>query len=101
MNPDIIFAALFGAGGTGALAGAWNIIQSFRKGKLENEETLIRRLDEDNKRQARLADEALSEASRYRRQRNKAQDQAARFRRKLISLGADDNELEELEEYND
>jgi hypothetical protein len=103
-----VMLLLFGAGGTGALAGLYQIINSLRTGKLQKEETLIERLDKNNRRQSERADaaetradEVQAEAARYRVQRRRAQDQAARFRRMLISMGAESEKLEDLEEYDD
>jgi hypothetical protein len=99
-NIDVVFAALFGAGGTGAVAGMWTIIQGLRKGKLEKEDTLIQRLDAYSKADKKARDEAEADAAKYRRQRIKAQDQAARFRRLLITH-TDLENLEQLEEFDD
>lgn len=78
---------LFGAGGAGAIAGVVNVIKTLRSGKIENEETLIRRLDADNKAQqerARAAEmraeEAETEAEEYRKQRNAAREELALLR---------------------
>lgn len=101
MDPEVIFAALFGVGGSGALAGIWTILQSFRKGKFEKEETLIQRLDKSNRSERESREEAERDAARYRRQRIRAQDQAAEFRRMLIMKGIPSIELEPLEEFND
>ena len=100
MNAEVIFAALFGVGGSGALAGFWNMYQNMRKGKLDKEETLIQRLDASAKADKEAKDKAERDAAKYRRQRIKAQDQAARFRRLLITH-TDLENLEELEGFND
>lgn len=89
MNLDInlLVTLLFGAGGAGAVAGFINVIKTIRGGKIESEETLIRRMDSDNKKQQELrveaekrADEAEKEAEGYRKQRNQAQEELARLR---------------------
>lgn len=105
MEFNEVMLLLFGAGGTGALAGLYRVFDSLRSGKLQKEETLIQRLDDNNRRQSeradaaeKRADEAEKEATLYRRQREKALDQAARFRRQLIALN---QEPEDLEEFND
>lgn len=95
MEPlSTVIVALFGAGAGGAVSGLISLIRTFRQGKVDNEETLIRRLDEDNKRQAiraqaaeDRADEAEKEAEGYRRERNKALDEVARLKRVLIQHG--------------
>lgn len=100
MSPEALFALLLGSGGTGALAGIWTIIQANRKGKLEKEETLIRRLDASSRADRAAKDAAEADAAKYRRQRIKAQDQAAYFRRLLITH-TNLESLEELEEFDD
>lgn len=89
MNIDLnlLVTFLFGAGGAGAVAGVMNVIKTLRSGKIENEETLIRRLDVDNRNQQKRAeeaekakDEAEKEAEGYRKQRNQAQEELAILR---------------------
>lgn len=89
MNLDlnVLITLLFGAGGTGAIVGLTNVVKTWRGGKIESEETLIKRLDADNRKQQELriaaerhADEAEAEAEEYRRQRNAAQEKLARLR---------------------
>lgn len=102
MNTQDIILLIFGAGGTGALAGIWQIIQALKRGKLDKEETLIKRLDEYSKVAEDRAREAEQRAAKYRRQRIRAQDQAAKFRRLLIShSNLEESNLEQLEEYDD
>lgn len=101
MTLDQLLAALLGVGGAGGIAGLYNIVRAARKGKLDDEETLIKRLNTDNINQMKRADLAEEEASKLRRQRNAVWDQAAKFRRRLISLGVDDDTLEELVNFHD
>jgi dsDNA-specific endonuclease/ATPase MutS2 len=88
---NTLVVLLFGAGGAGAIAGVVNVIKTLRSGKIENEETLIRRLDADNRKQQELreaaekrADEAEKEAEVYRKQRNKAREHVAQLRWHII-----------------
>lgn len=108
MNIDLnlLVTFLFGAGGAGAVAGVMNVIKTLRSGKIENEETLIRRLDAANKAQGerseaaeKRADEAEKEAEAYRRQRNNAREQLARIRYYVLKTYGD--ELNQFEESND
>lgn len=101
MTLDQLLAALLGVGGSGALAALWNVVRAARKGKLEDEETLIVRLNNENKKQQKKADDAEIEADKMRKQRNRASDQAARYRRRLISLGIDDGGLEDLVDFDE
>lgn len=84
---NTLVVLLFGAGGAGAIAGVVNVIKTLRSGKIETEETLIRRLDADNKAQqerARAAEsraeEAEAEAEGYRKERNAAREELALLR---------------------
>jgi hypothetical protein len=88
---NLLVTFLFGAGGAGAVTGILNVIKTMRSGKIENEETLIRRLDTDNQKQAiraeaaeKRADQAEKEAEEYRIQRNAAREELARLRWFLI-----------------
>lgn len=98
MDPNTIITILFGAGGAGALAGLVTLIQAIRKGKLENEENLIARLNADSKQQGDRADKAEAdliaarrafeaELAVMRQQRDRARDRAAEFRTALIQNG--------------
>lgn len=104
---NVLVTFLFGAGGAGAIAGVINVFKTLKSGKIENEETLIRRLDADNKAQQRRAQEAEKraedaekEAEAYRLQRNKAQEDLARIRWYMISKGIDPPTLQ-AKESND
>lgn len=91
MNLDALFAALLGAGGATAIGSAISGFRLLRKGKLDDEETLIKRLDASNKEQSERAREAekradneADEATKLRRERDQALEYAARLRRQLI-----------------
>lgn len=91
-----ILALLLGAGGAGFFAGLVNVYLAVRKGRIENEETLLRRLDEDSRRQGKRADEAIALADLRTRQRNRVWEQAAMFRRQLLAAGIDAPPLEDF-----
>lgn len=93
MNFDLntLISLLFIAGGGGAVAGVLNFIKTIRSGKVETEETLIKRLDADNQKQQRRAedaerraDQAEKDAEEYRKQRNDAREQLAQLRWHVI-----------------
>lgn len=75
---DVILT-LIGAGGAGGLVGLANFIGKIRTGKMESEDRLINRLNEDNKRQNDRADAAEARADLLLAQRNKAWVQATQY----------------------
>lgn len=98
MSPDInvLVTLLFGAGAGGVVAGILNVVKTMRSGKVETEETLLRRIDADNKSQQRLREEAEEEARQarreaeeYRKQRNSALEEAARLRWFMLKNGVE------------
>lgn len=97
---EFVLVALFGAGGAGAFASIGSLIRLLRRGKIENEETLIKRLDSNNAKQSeradlaeKRADTADKEADRYRKERDSARERVARLRRVLISHGIEPPEM--------
>lgn len=94
MDLNTLLTLLLGAGGAGAIGSLVSVVRTLRKGKLDDEETLIKRLDASNKDQVeqrkaaeKRADDAEAEAARYRVTRDKALEYAARLRRQLIDAG--------------
>lgn len=84
---NVLVTLIFGAGAGGVVAGVINVVKTLRSGKIENEETLIRRLDIDNKKQQQRAedaeahaDQAVKEAEEYRKQRNDALEELSLLR---------------------
>lgn len=88
---DIIIA-LLGAGSLGGLVGIANFIGKIRQGKMESEDRLIDRLNQDNKRQNERADAAERRADALMKQRNLAWTQATRFHAKLENAGIEPGE---------
>jgi dsDNA-specific endonuclease/ATPase MutS2 len=105
-DPNTLVSLLFIAGGGGVVASIMSVVKTLRSGKIENEETLIKRLDADNKKQQKLresaesrADQADKEAEEYRKQRNHAREQLARVRWYVMQKYGDD--LNQFEVNND
>lgn len=73
MNPDTLIGALLGTGGTGILSLLITSFLSRRKNQLENEDTVISRLEKENTRLFTLAEERAVTAS-------KLQDEVYRLR---------------------
>jgi|SRR5882757_741602 len=99
-NLEFVLVALFGAGGAGAFSGILSLVRILRQGKIESEETLIKRLDTNNAKQSERADAAETRADaadkdsdRYRKQRDIARERVARLRRVLIDNGIEPPEL--------
>lgn len=97
MDINVLVTLLFGGGAGGVVIGIMNVTKQFRSGKIESEDTLLRRIDADNKNQQRLreeaerrAEEAEGEAEGYRRERNRARDQLARVRWHVMQKYGDD-----------
>lgn len=94
---NTLVSLLFIAGGGGAVASILSVVKTMRSGKIESEDTLIKRMDADNKKQQILreaaekhAEEAEKEAEEYRRQRNRARERLARVRWYVMQKYGDD-----------
>ena len=92
---------LLGVGGGGGVAGIYTVLRAKARGKIDDEETIIKRLNNDNIDKDRQIDRLEKRDLKQRSQREKAWAQAARFRRRLIVLGEDDGQLEKLVEFDD
>ena len=101
MNATDIGQILLGVGGTAGIGGLFTVWRNHRKGKLEDEETLIKRLDADNKDKDRTIERLNKELNSRTNERNKAWNQAARFRVRLESRTREGEQIEELVEFND
>lgn len=101
MNPDVL-QLLLGAGGAGGIAGVVTVWRTWRKGKLDDEETLIKRLNDDNKDKDATIERLNSQINKLTNQRNKVWSQAARFQRMLIVAPCvEENTIPELVEFDD
>lgn len=94
MDLNLIFTILFGAGSGGAIIGVQNVIKAMKSGKVQSEETLLKRIDLDNRKQQQLretaekrTEEAENEAEEYRKQRNAAREEVAKLRWWIIEKG--------------
>lgn len=87
-----VIVALMGAGGASGALALVNAVNKLRAGKLESEDRLINRLNEDNKKQNERADHAERQADNLRTQRNRAWTQATRFYTLLRSHNIDPGE---------
>lgn len=97
MNLETLLPLLLGAGGTGFIAGAVKLWEGFRKGKIENEATLLARLNAESVRQSTRADVAEAETLAMRRARDRALDMAMRYRARVIEVGGRVDDLPSLE----
>lgn len=84
MNLELVLGAVFGGGFATLVATVARVIDGRRKGKLESEDSVITRLEAENRKARERADEAEMETEDYRRRMHQAEDEAARYRRALI-----------------
>lgn len=90
MTIETVITLILGAGGGGTILGVllkWK--DANRKARVEDEDTMVRRLEAENKRALTRADEAEAESDRYRRERDVALDKASSLRRQVIELGGE------------
>jgi hypothetical protein len=94
VNLQLILGAIFGGGLATLIATIAKIFDSRRKGKIENEDSALGRLETENIRAKSRADEAEkradnaeAETAKYRKTAMKSEDLAALYRRTLIQSG--------------
>lgn len=97
MNQLII--ALLSTGGAAFITAVFLGIKSLREGRLQNEESLIKRINDDARQahedaefQRMRAIRAEAEREEMRRQRDAASESSAKYRRQLIENGITVNE---------
>lgn len=84
---NAIFAFVLGSGGILSVSSwiKWRDSKSNRK--LMTEETSLTRLEEENKRQKKRADDAEENEDNMRKERNRASELAAHYKGRLIQAG--------------
>lgn len=90
MTIQTLATLILGAGGGGTILGVllkWK--DANRKARVEDEDTMVKRLEAENRRALQRADEAESDADRYRKERDVALDKASQLRRQVIGLGGE------------
>lgn len=90
MTIETLTTLILGGGGGASILGfviKWR--DASRRARVEDEDTMVRRLEAENKRALMRADEAEAEADMYRKQRDSALDKASRLRRRVIELGGE------------
>lgn len=90
MTIETFTTLILGAGGGGTVLGVllkWK--DSNRKARVEDEDTMVNRLEAENKRALKRADDAEAESDRYRKERDTALDKASSLRRRIIELGGE------------
>lgn len=85
MNLDVIVGAIFGGGAATIIATIARIFDSRRKGRIESEDSVITRLEAENRKARSRADEAEMESDDYRKKWIQAEDREARLRRALMA----------------
>lgn len=101
-NLNQILIALLSTGGAAFITAIIVGVRSLREGKLSNEESIIKRLNDDAvqahknaDRQRTRANRAESEREDMRRQRDLANEDSARYRRALIDNNIDTTKYED------
>lgn len=84
MSLELILGAVFGGGFATLIATVARVIDGRRKGRIESEDSVITRLEAENRKARERADEAEMETEDYRKRMHQAEDEAARYRRALI-----------------
>jgi chromosome segregation ATPase len=87
MSLELILGAVFGGGFATLIATVARVIDGRRKGRLESEDSVITRLEAENRKARERADEAEMETEDYRKRMHQAEDEVARYRRALIQAG--------------
>lgn len=87
MSLQLILGAIFGGGFASLLATVFRLVEERRRGKLLSEDSVITRLEKENRSTRARADQAEEETARYRRRMMEREDEAARYRRLLIERG--------------
>lgn len=87
MSLELILGAVFGGGFATLIATVARVIDGRRKGRLESEDSVITRLEAENRKARERADEAEMETEDYRKRMHQSEDELARYRRALIQNG--------------
>lgn len=84
-NIGTILGVLLGVGGTGGLGSLYLVIRAHKKGKIEDEGTLIERINNDNKSQHDQRKAAEERADKAVAEKNAWMGQAIAYRMQLVS----------------
>lgn len=87
ISVDTIVGLIFGAGGIGSVTGWIKYRDWARKAKLNVEENTLTRLEQENRRAVKRADDAEASEDRMRVERDKARDSASQYKGMLIQAG--------------
>lgn len=87
MSAESLVLLFLGGGSAGAIGAIVRLWMAARKGRLDDEGTLLERLNKEAARQGKRADAAEHDADGLRRQRDRARDLASRYRHQLVQAG--------------
>lgn len=96
MDINALLGILLGVGGAGGIGGLVAVYRTIKQGRIADEESIIARQLKELARLEKRAEEAEGGETAMRIERDRAMDQAAYFRRVLISNGFTD--VPQLEE---
>lgn len=84
---QIVIGAVFGSGAATLVATVARVIEGRRKGNIESEDSVITRLEAENRNARKRADDAEAESEDYRKRMHAVENMAALYERTLIQNG--------------
>jgi hypothetical protein len=89
VNLELILGVVFGGGTATLIATVYKVVDGRRRGRIESEDSIITRLENENRKARARADEAEEDAERYLKEARQSEAKAARFEVTLIRNGID------------
>lgn len=90
--------AILALGGGLGLTGIVVAVRQWKRGEIEDDDSIIKRLNADSKSQRSRANAAEVERDEEARQKNLYKEQAIRYRLQIIALGGEPKDMEVLKE---
>lgn len=87
MSLELILGVVFGGGFATLIATVAKVVDGRRRGRIESEDSVLTRLETENRKARQRADQAEEETEQFRQRMMKSEDQAALYRRLLIHNG--------------
>ena len=96
MSLQTLFGVIFGIGGTGAITIAVQAYRRIKTGKLSDDDTLLRRVHGELKRQEDRATKAEDERDKKDREKNYWREKAWKYRLQLLTAGITPNDDDDV-----